>query len=236
MSSSTQPRPRRRRRTTIVAPLVARLNSWSPFWGPQLIVAVAIALQFVLPEKLTVGPRWLLPGVEALLLIGLAFFSPRENVRHSPLRRHVAIGLIALVSAVNVLSLILLTHNLLHGHLKNGPALLFSGIALWGTNMLVFALWYYEVDRGGPLARLLGNTYYPDFLFAEMTTEGQENAPGWKPGLTDYLYLSLTNGVAFSPTDTMPLTATAKWLMGTQSLISLWIVILVVARAVNIVA
>src|SRR5437588_3933172 len=90
-----------RRRRTIAAALVAKLDGWSPFWGPQLIVAVAIALQFVLPAKLTVGPSWLLPGVEALLLIGLVFFSPQEQVRHSPLRRRVAIGLIALVSAVN---------------------------------------------------------------------------------------------------------------------------------------
>jgi uncharacterized membrane protein len=236
MSSTTQPGPHRRRRRTIVAPLVAALDDWSPFWGPQLIVAVAIALQFVLPEKLAVGPGWLLPGVELLLLIGLVLVSPHHNVRHSTLRRRIAIGLIAVVSAVNVFSLILLSHDLLHGHLKNGAALMFSGVALWGTNVLLFALWYYEVDRGGPLARILGDAYYPDFLFSEMTTEGQENAPGWKPGLTDYLYLSLTNAVAFSPTDTMPLTATAKWLMGTQSLISLWIVILVVARAVNIVA
>src|SRR5947209_4790097 len=101
MSSTPQTAGRRHRRT-LVAPLVAALNGWSPFWGPQLIVAVAIVLQFVLPEKLTVGPSWLLPGVEALLLIGLVFFSPRENVRDSPLRRHVAIGLIELVSAVNV--------------------------------------------------------------------------------------------------------------------------------------
>ena len=235
MSRTSQSTPRRRRRS-VVAPLIAALNGWSPFWAPQLVVAGAIALQFVLPEKLTIGPSWLLPGVEALLLIVLVFTSPHKAVRHSPLRRHVAIGLIALVSAVNVFSLFLLTHHLLHGHLKNGPALMFSGVALWGTNVLLFALWYYEVDRGGPLARRLGEAYEPDFLFATMTTEGEQYQPGWTPGMSDYLYLSLTNASAFSPTDTMPLTATAKWLMATQSLISLWIVILVVARAVNIVS
>jgi uncharacterized membrane protein len=235
MSQTTQSPPRRRRRA-VAAPLIAALNNWSPFWAPQLVVAAAIALQFVLPEKLTIGPSWLLPGVEALLLIGLIFTSPHRAVRHSPLRRHVAVALIALVSAVNVFSLILLTHHLLHGHLKNGPALMFSGIALWGTNVLLFALWYYEVDRGGPLARMSGDAYCPDFLFATMTTEGAQYHPGWKPGMTDYLYLSLTNAAAFSPTDTMPLTATAKWLMSVQSLVSLWVVILVVARAVNIVS
>lgn len=231
MSTTT---PRRRR--TIVAPLIAALDRWSPFWGPQLLVATAIVLQFVLPEKLTIGPSWLLPAVEGLLLIGLAFASPHQAIRSHPIRRRVAIGLIALVSAVNVFSLILLTHFLLHGHLRNGAALMFSGVALWSTNVLLFALWYYEIDRGGPMARMQGDSYYPDFLFATMTTEGQEFHPGWKPTLTDYLYLSVTNATAFSPTDTMPLTATAKWLMGVQSLVSVWIVILVVARAVNIVS
>jgi uncharacterized membrane protein len=236
MSSTTGPARRRRRRRSLAAPLIAALDRWSPFWAPQLLVAAAIVLQFVLPEKLTIGPSWLLPGVEALLLIGLIFSSPHRAVRHSPLRRHIAIALIALVSAVNVFSLFLLTHYLLHGHLKNGPALMFSGVALWSTNVLLFALWYYELDRGGPLARRLGETYEPDFLFATMTTEGEQYHPGWKPGMSDYLYLSLTNASAFSPTDTMPLTAAAKWLMATQSLVSLWIVILIVARAVNIVA
>jgi uncharacterized membrane protein len=231
MSTTT---PRRRR--TIGTALVTKLDSWSPFWGPQLIVACAIALQFALPERLTVGPTWLLPGLEALLLIGLIFFSPQQHLRHSPLRRRVAIALIALVSAVNAISVILLAHYTLRGHAKNGIALTFSGIALWGTNVLLFALWYYEVDRGGPVARLLGEKYYPDFMFIQMTDDGKQNVPpDWKPGLTDYLYLSFTNATAFSPTDTMPLTATAKWLMSLQAMVSLVIVILVVARAVGII-
>jgi len=221
----------------MAAALVAKLDRWSPFWGPQLIVAAAIALQFVLPDKLTVGPSWLLPGVEALLLIGLIFFSPQKDVRHSPLRRQVAIGLIALVSAVNAISVILLAHYMLRGHVTDGRALTFSGIALWATNVLVFALWYYEIDRGGPVARLLGEKYYPDFMFIQMTDDGKRNVPrDWKPGLTDYLYLAFTNGTAFSPTDTMPLTATAKWLMSLQAMVSLVIVILVVARAVGIIS
>jgi len=84
---------------------------------------------------------------------------------------------------------------------------------------------------------MLGEQYYPDFMFMQMTDDGKQYVPpDWKPGLTDYLYLSFTNGTAFSPTDTMPLTATAKWLMTGQAMVSLWIVILVVARAVNLVS
>jgi uncharacterized membrane protein len=225
-----------RRRRSIVKPLIEALNDLTPFWGPLVLVAGALILDLALPEKLTLGPSWLLPGVEGLLLIGLAFASPRE-VGHSPRRRQIAISLIALVSIVNVVSLGLLSHYLLHGHPRNGPALMFSGIALWGTNVVLFALWYYEVDRGGPVARMLGEQYYPDFMFMQMTDDGKQYVPpDWKPSLTDYLYLSFTNATAFSPTDTMPLTAAAKWLMSAQALVSLWIVILVVARAVNLVS
>jgi hypothetical protein len=225
-------RPRR----SMIAPVIAALDRWSPFWGPQALVAAAIILDFALPEKLTLGPSWLLPGVEGLLLVGLIFFSPHQDVRHSSLRRHVAIGLIAVVSAVNIVSLYLLAHYLLHSHPKNGAALMFSGVALWGTNVLLFALWYYEIDRGGPVARMLGEDYYPDFMFMQMTDDGKQFVPtDWKPSLTDYLYLSFTNSTAFSPTDTMPLTARAKWLMSAQAMVALVVVILVVSRAVGLV-
>jgi hypothetical protein len=237
MSDVPQVSTTRRLRRTIVTPVVEALNRWSPFWEPQALVAAAIVLQFVLPEKLTLGPSWLLPGAETLLLIGLIFFSPHDRVRHSQLRRRVAIGLIALVSAVNTVSLILLAHYMLHGHPNSGTTLLFSGITLWGTNVLLFALWYYEVDRGGPVARMNDENYYPDFMFMQMTEDASTHVPAhWKPGMTDYLYLSFTNSAAFSPTDTMPLTATAKWLMGAQGIISLVIVLLVVSRAVGIVS
>jgi hypothetical protein len=236
MTEIPQLSPHRQRRRSLLAPVVEALNRWSPFWEPQALVAAAIVLQFVLPEKLTLGPSWLLPGVEALLLIGLIFFSPHERVRHSQLRRHVAIGLIAVVSAVNVVSLGLLVHYMLHGHPK-GTALMFSGVALWGTNVLLFALWYYELDRGGPVARMRHEDYYPDFMFMPMTREAAVHVPDdWKPAMTDYLYLSFTNAAAFSPTDTMPLTIAAKWLMGSQAIISLVIVLLVVSRAVGIVS
>ena len=98
---------------------------------------------------------------------------------------------------------------------------------------MLFGIWYWELDRGGPLARRLGERDQPDFLFVQM--DRPDFAPaGWLPGLVDYLYLSFTNSTAFSPTDTMPLTPMAKWLMSAQSLVSLVTVGLVVARAVNI--
>ena len=104
---------------------------------------------------------------------------------------------------------------------------------LWATNVLLFAVWYWEMDRGGPVARYLDRDVFPDFQFPQM--ENPKLAPpGWRPGFLDYLYTSLTNATAFSPTDTMPLTQTAKVVMGVQGVAALLTVGLVVARAVNI--
>ena len=205
-----------------------------PIWGPELVVATAIVLAFVLPTKLTVGPRWLLPGIEAVLLIGLIIASPRPRVRRSRTRRWLAIALVALVSATNIVSLTLLCRFLLRGGQENGRSLIYAGALLYLTNVLLFGLWYWELDRGGPAARMRKHDRERvDFLFPQMTDERW--APKhWLPGLGDYLYVSLTNATAFSPTDTMPLTQTAKGLMSAQSLVSLVTIGLVVARAVNI--
>jgi hypothetical protein len=211
----------------VVGKTIARRD---PYWGPQLVVAAAIVLDVSLPKKLTLGPAWLLPGVEGLLLVGLVFASPQW--KHSPIRRRVAIGLIALVSAVNAFSLILLCHFLLRGGKENGHPLILAGVVLWGTNVLLFGLWYWELDRGGPLIRRSVPDAAPDFLFPQMTEP--KLAPGWMPTLIDYLYVSFTNATAFSPTDAMPLTPAAKLLMASQALTALTTVGLVVARAVNI--
>jgi hypothetical protein len=216
------------------SPLVRKLDSWSPWWEPQLVAAAALGLDAALPQRLTIGASWLLPSVEGALLLGLVVASPRPNVRHSRLRRQTAIALVGLVSAINVYSLVELAYTLLHRNVTNGRQLIFSGIALWGTNVLLFGLWYFELDRGGPSARMLGNERHADFLFVQMS-DGARYAPeGWTPRLIDYLYTSFTNATAFSPTDTMPLTANAKWLMSAQALVSLVTLGLIIARAVNI--
>jgi hypothetical protein len=215
-----------------VGPTLARRD---PLWGPQLLIAAAILLDLALPDKLTVGPTWLLPSLEGLALIGLSASSPHPRVRHSPLRRQFAMALTGLVSAANSASLVLLCHYLLQGGRANGRELIGSGIVLWLTNVLLFGVWYWQIDRGGPLARATGGGRLPDFLFVQMA-ERQYAPPNWKPALVDYLYTSFTNATAFSPTDTMPLTPVAKWLMTAQSLTALVTIGLVVARAVNILA
>jgi uncharacterized membrane protein len=204
-----------------------------PFWPAEATVIAAIVLDLGLPKQLTIGPRWLLPIVEGLLVIGLVIASPKPNLKHSSARRQVAMGMIGLVSAVNLYSLGQLVHYLLQGGKTGGHALILAGAVLWGTNVLLFGLWYWELDRGGPVKRMIELDAPPDFLFPQMATP--EVAPeGWLPGLIDYLYVSFTNATAFSPTDTMPLTQMAKILMAVQSLASLVTVGLVVARAVNI--
>jgi uncharacterized membrane protein len=219
-----------------LATLEGRITRIDPVWAPQLVVLAAIALQLVLPSRLTIGPYWLLPAVEGLLLVGLSAVSPHPRVRHNPLRRQIAMALIALVSAVNVYSLIELTIFLLHGGKAGGRPLIFSGVALWVTNVLLFGLWYWELDRGGPLERARGSGLPPDFLFPQMADAAPLTPSNWVPGLIDYLYVAFTNATAFSPTDTMPLSQMAKVLMSAQAVVSLLIVVLVVARAVNILA
>ncbi|HSC03728.1 MAG TPA: hypothetical protein VLC49_10420 [Solirubrobacteraceae bacterium] len=212
---------------------LAMVERWLPFWEPQLVVACAIALQLSLSEEVTVGPNWLLPALEGALLIGLVGASMHPQARDFPLRRHVAIAMIGVVSAANIASLALLSHRLLQSSKQNGHQLILSGIVLWCTNVLLFGLWYWEIDRGGPAARVRGEPNFPDFLFPQMS-DPRWAPENWMPRLIDYLYVSLTNATAFSPTDTMPLTPTAKWLMSAQSIASLITVGLVVARAVNI--
>jgi uncharacterized membrane protein len=205
-----------------------------PFWPAQLTVLAAIGLQLLLPERLTVGPTWLLPALEGALLIGMFLATPRQLEHEHPRRRRVALSLTALVSAANVFSLVELTHYLLHHKVPiAGRELIIAGVLIWLTNFLIFALWYWEMDRGGPGKRAAGHDGPPDFLFPQMTDDRIEPI-SWRPQFIDYLYVSLTNASAFSPTDTMPLSPPAKATMGVQALVSLVTIGLIVSRAVNI--
>jgi uncharacterized membrane protein len=212
-----------------------RVERGDPYWPAQLTVAVAIGLNFALSERVTVGPTWLLPAVEAVLLVALVVIAPARATKHSVGRRRLALAVIGLVSLTYVVSVALLVHFLVNGGAAGGHRLILSGTVLWATNVLLFAVWYWELDRGGPVVRFTHPDTLADFQFPQM--ENPHFAPpGWRPGFGDYLYTSLTNATAFSPTDTMPLTLTAKALMSVQSLAALVTVALVVARAVNILA
>jgi uncharacterized membrane protein len=174
-------------------------------------------------------PSWVLPGLEVLLLLPLALTTP-HRVAHERMRvRHATLALIGTIGAANALALGLLVHYLLAGGRAGGGDLLVSAITIWLTNVLVFALWYWELDRGGPGRRAA----FPsggDFRFPQQIPGGGD----WGPGFVDYLYLSFTNATALSPTDTVPLTTWAKLLMMVQALVSLLTLVLVAAHAVNV--
>ena len=199
-----------------------------------LAITTAIVLQALLPDRLGIHPRWLLPGLEAALLIGLTLFNPVRMRRDHVVARWASRTLIALMTVANVASAILLIHDILDGKGSDDPTALFaSGAAIYVTNVVAFALWYWEFDRGGPFARAAGERPHPDFLFPQMATP-EVTHPDWEPYFVDYLYVSFTNATAFSPTDTMPMSRWAKGLMAVQSAVALSTVALVVARAVNI--
>lgn len=212
-----------------------KLGIVEPFWEAQLTILAIAILSATLPGPLTLGNRWLVPGLELALLATLVFTTPYRHHAQAPSRRVAAIGLVALVSAANAASLVLTVERLFSGgHELGGHLLLRAGVSIWITNIALFGLWYWELDRGGPEARTNDLVEpRPSFAFPEMTSP--ELAPaGWAPRFADYLYVAITNATAFSPTDTLPLGRTTKLLMGVQCLTSFVTVAVVAARAVNI--
>ena len=202
-------------------------------WPATAAVVAAIALNLRLPDKLTPGPHYVVPILAGVLLVVLMVANPSRLSGESRRMRPVSVSLIALVNLANVISLGLLVHFLLAGGKTDGHQLIRAGIGIWVTLILVFALWYWEIDRGGPVARCGVDHAPPDFLFPQMESPGVTRGQ-WSPTFLDYLYLALTNATAFSPTDALPLTARAKCIMAAQSLASLATLALVGARAVNI--
>jgi hypothetical protein len=199
-----------------------------------LAIAAAIAMQSALPNKYGLHPRWVLPGLEGVLLIALTVLNPVRLTRRTAFGRYGALLIVAVITLDNTISAGLLDHDIVIGKASHdATGLLTSGGAIYLTNVIAFGLWYWEIDRGGPFARAAGSNPHPDFLFPQMTSP-EIAPPDWEPRFFDYLYVSLTNVVAFSPTDTLPLSRGVKALMAVQSLVALTTIGLVLARAVNI--
>ena len=206
-------------------------------WPVTITTALAIGLQVAVPDKLVlVSPSWILPVAQGALLIVLVMANPHRIDRQSTAMRSLSLVLGALLTLANVWSVARLAIGITSGHLgQNAGQLLITGAVIWLTNVIVFGLWYWEFDRGGPVARALniGNRY-PDFQFPQMVSPPEMVAANWEPAYFDYLYLAFTNASAFSPTDVMPMSRWAKVAMTVQSIISIVTVALVVSRAVNI--
>ena len=202
-----------------------------------MAVLLAILLYATLPDKFTLGPPWLFPVLEGAILVPLTVTAPHRHAEESGRRRAASIVLIGLVNVANMASLGLLVHTIIRGGKLSGHELIFSAAQIWLTNVLLFGLWYWELDRGGPGQRAhAANPRPPDFLFPQMVNPEATGGVGWRPNMVDYVYVSFTNALAFSPTDTMPLTRWAKTLMLVQSLAALITVAIVAARAVNIIS
>lgn len=188
-----------------------------PIWHVTVALLVAVALQFALKDNLVFGSKYAVASLEIALIVVL--FLPSLSAH---LKRVFAVLLIALVSLANLISLGLVINALFNQNLADGHALLISSVAIYLTNIIVFGIWYWELDNT--------RDDVPDFSFPQFTNGDKQ----WRPTFFDYLYVSITNATAFSPTDTLPLTHRAKLLMTLQSIVSLATIVLVTARAVNI--
>lgn len=224
------------------------------FWLACSAIVVVAILQFFLIDDLSLGPRWLAPTVEIALLIplGIAFRERQKHVKRAVAAGHLidrqwrvirvlALGLITVMMLMNFVALAELVRALLAGRIDNGTTLLVDAVIIWMINIIVFALWFWGLDGGGPAVRHDAGRPVFEFLFPQATVTLQvpgtrDDAPPFTPGFVDYLFLSFTNATAFSPTDTMPLSQRAKLLMMAEAMISLLTIAFVAARAVNILA
>ncbi len=203
---------------------VGAITRWAALAG-----ALAIGILYLaLPEKLTFGPSWLLLVIEAVLLLPFLLASIfRHPLRHI-MARITGLTLLGVVTAGLAGSITLLIYTL---PTEKGVVLLRSAALLWCTNILVFALWYWEIDGGGPRKRLNSGHQATDFMFPQQV---DGNSTKWAPHFVDYLFLAFTDATALSPADTFPLTRPAKALMMIEAVLSMIIIVLLAARAVNI--
>jgi uncharacterized membrane protein len=206
-------------------------------WPPALVLlaflALNIAVRLWLPHEGAVRLPWLVPGVEVVLLLALLAFDPKEYEQRRSWARPLALGLVIVLVCAALWATIVLVYDLIKGTgvSQSATRLLATGGLVWLGNNLAFGMLYWLIDSGGPMARSR-NDVPIDFAFTQQMSP--ELAPaGWRPRFFDYLHLGFTNATAFSPTDVMPLTLRAKYVMLVQSTVALALFGLIVARAVN---
>ncbi|MEV0987921.1 hypothetical protein [Streptomyces sp. NPDC049949] len=206
-------------------------------WPMAAAVLASAVLTLLLPDDLRLGPRWAVPLAEGLLLVVLISGDPGRISRRSTALRAVAVVMVVVLVGSAIWSTVQLIDDLIHGghETSSANALLLAGGSVWASTVLAFSLLYFELDSGGPAARAHHMPPTPALAFPQHLSP-ELNATHWRPHYVDYLYLGFTNSTALSPTDVMPLAPWAKSVMTIQSILSLMILGLVVARAVNVLA
>ena len=209
--------------------------------APAVLVVIGLQLSLAVISRQLDWKLWYMPwwvwimavGPEAVLLVALVWDPVLQALERIGHRRNAALVLLAIISVENAVALVALLGSLISGHENSGGQLLLKGMTIWGTNVIAYGLWFWGFDRGGPVRRREPDPPPPDFQFPQLENP-QLVAPGWRPHLLDYIYVSFTNSIAFSPTDSMPLSPWAKLLMLSESAVSAVSILLVTARAVNI--
>jgi hypothetical protein len=212
-------------------------SRWPPAIAVLAFIIMNVSLRIWLPDEHATTVPWLLPAVEVILLGVLVFSDPVRTDRRALQLRRTAIVVIILLIGAAILSTGVLIAHLVNGdpQTDSGGKLLAAGSLVWVGNILAFSLFYWVFDSGGPTARAHRRRLHPDFVFPQ--TDTPELAPeGWHPVYIDYLYLGFCTSTAFSPTDVLPLSHWAKLAMAVQSAMSLAVIGLVIARAVNVFA
>jgi quinol-cytochrome oxidoreductase complex cytochrome b subunit len=217
------------------AEVVFAESRWPIGLAIAAFIAISIALRIAEPDRESLGPPWLVPSIELAMLVALLAADPARVTRRHRWLRRLSIALIVSLVVIAAISTGILIADLINGGkvTEEAGSLLASGAVIWLGNVLVFALLYWQFDSGGPLARYRRERDYPDLAFSQQMSP-ELAPPRWRPGFIDYLILGLTTSTAFSPTDVMPMAPWAKLAMALQSLISLLVVGLVIARAVNV--
>jgi uncharacterized membrane protein len=209
--------------------------------APAVVAVILLQLALASISRVEHWSLWVIPWwawlvcvvPEVVLLVPLVNDRLRAAVERAGRGRAATVALFAVVTLTNALLLVAVLASLIGGHERSGGQLLLKALTVWATNTITFGLWFWSFDRGGPARRLEPSPPPPDFLFPQVS-DPQLATPGWQPRVFDYLYVAFTNSIAFSPTDTLPLTDTAKRLMLAESSISAVTVLLVAARSVNI--
>jgi hypothetical protein len=208
---------------------------WPIALAVSVFIAITIGLRILEPHHVSLGPAWLVPGIEIAMLVMLILADPTRAMERRRWLHRVSLALVLSLAVVVFVSTVVLVKDLIEGGkvVQSAGSLLTSGALVWLGNGLVFGLLYWLLDGGGPLARYRRERPYLDFAFAQQQSP-ELAPPGWLPHYVDYLVLGVTTSMAFSPTDVLPLAAWAKLMMALQSTISLVVVGLVIARAVNV--